>query len=243
MQFTGVERSALPDAVTEQIRGAIIAGEVEPGSLLPSERELALQFGVNRTTIRESLQALELLGLVSRRQGVGARVLDFHETGSLDLLPYILLAEDGSFRHDASDGLLELTGIYYGLVVRNAARKATVDDIAELELLLSHAEAGLEEGTGDGIANSLLLFYRRLIRSSHSIVLELLGNSFEQLFASDAPSFDSVYADLAMRTLGGPRSPYRRLLDALAAHDAKAATKAIADLAEPLEIIVRGRSR
>ena len=69
MTFAAVVRSEVADGVAGQIRDAILAGEYQPGDLLPSERELSQQFDANRTTIREGLAQLEHQGLIERRQG------------------------------------------------------------------------------------------------------------------------------------------------------------------------------
>ena len=87
MTFAAVVRSELADGVADQIRDAILAGEYQPGDLLPSERELSQQFDANRTTIREGLAQLEHQGLIERRQGARGRVLDYRSTGSIELLP------------------------------------------------------------------------------------------------------------------------------------------------------------
>ncbi|MBG9542006.1 GntR family transcriptional regulator [Cytobacillus firmus] len=51
-----------------------LGGNLKPGERLPSERELAVQFNVSRTTIREALRTLELNGLIDIRQGGGSYV-------------------------------------------------------------------------------------------------------------------------------------------------------------------------
>lgn len=55
------------------------------GERLPSEREMALQLGVSRPTVREAMIALELLGLVEVRTGAGIYVSDYHADPSLTL--------------------------------------------------------------------------------------------------------------------------------------------------------------
>ncbi len=56
--------------VVEQVRAAIASGSIGAGERLPSERELAEQFGVSRASLREALRALEALGLLEIRLGV-----------------------------------------------------------------------------------------------------------------------------------------------------------------------------
>ncbi|MDX2464415.1 MAG: GntR family transcriptional regulator [Porticoccus sp.] len=53
-------------AVSEKIRSAIISGEIKTGELLPTETDLAVQFGVTRSTIREAIRLLEHGGILGR---------------------------------------------------------------------------------------------------------------------------------------------------------------------------------
>lgn len=57
--------------VIEQIKGMIKSGDLQPGDRLPSERDLVEHLQVSRTSIREALSALQLIGLVESRHGEG----------------------------------------------------------------------------------------------------------------------------------------------------------------------------
>ncbi len=59
----------MSDEIVRQIEDKILINELEPGSVLPSEGELMKQFGVSRSTIRESLRMLEASGMIKVRQG------------------------------------------------------------------------------------------------------------------------------------------------------------------------------
>jgi DNA-binding GntR family transcriptional regulator len=67
--FVKVRRVRSFDDVVDQVRAAIIDGSILAGERLPSERELAEQFGVSRATLREALRALEAVGLIEIRVG------------------------------------------------------------------------------------------------------------------------------------------------------------------------------
>jgi DNA-binding FadR family transcriptional regulator len=67
--FAAVRRVRSFDDVVRQIRDAVLNGRVPPGERLPSERELALQLGVSRPTLREGMRALEAAGLIEIRLG------------------------------------------------------------------------------------------------------------------------------------------------------------------------------
>ena len=83
--FRAPARRRLHEDVAEQLRDAILDGRFAAGRKLPPERELAHEFGVNRTSIREAIKVLEGLGLVTVRQGDGATVRPVVDA-SLELL-------------------------------------------------------------------------------------------------------------------------------------------------------------
>jgi DNA-binding FadR family transcriptional regulator len=67
--FVKARRVRSFDDVVDQVRAAIFDGSILAGERLPSERELAEQFGVSRATLREALRALEAVGLIEIRVG------------------------------------------------------------------------------------------------------------------------------------------------------------------------------
>lgn len=68
--------------VADQIRGLIQSGDFASGDRLPAERELALQLGVSRPSLREALIALEIEGAVEIRMGSGIYVVSAAKTRS-----------------------------------------------------------------------------------------------------------------------------------------------------------------
>jgi DNA-binding FadR family transcriptional regulator len=71
---TGPPAQKLYQQIARLIAAAIAVGRYAPGDKLPSERELADDFGVSRPTIRDAMIALEFQGLVEARQGSGVYV-------------------------------------------------------------------------------------------------------------------------------------------------------------------------
>jgi GntR family transcriptional regulator len=61
--------------IASVLRQAILAGDQRPGSLLPSEADLAVRFGVTRMTVRQALAGLAAEGLIERRHGHGTMVV------------------------------------------------------------------------------------------------------------------------------------------------------------------------
>lgn len=73
-QIRPARRTPLSQTILDQIADLIIRRVWKPGNLIPSEKELALQFGVGRSTMREVLQSLVVLGVIEIRPGDGSFV-------------------------------------------------------------------------------------------------------------------------------------------------------------------------
>ncbi len=73
--FTPIRRRSLADDVRQQLEAGLRAGAFAPGSQLPSEVALCRRFGVGRTSVREAIRELIVLGLVERR-GARAHVVE-----------------------------------------------------------------------------------------------------------------------------------------------------------------------
>lgn len=72
--FEPVATPRIADVIAERLARAIRDGVLAPGDRLPTEQELAREFGVGRTSVREGLQKLRAYGLVETRKGLGAFV-------------------------------------------------------------------------------------------------------------------------------------------------------------------------
>lgn len=87
------------DSLTAAIAEQIMV--LEPGSRLPSERELSEEMGVSRTALRDRLSRLESIGFLERRTGAGTFVRGLQPTNLTEALAFGLLSSDlssGSLR-------------------------------------------------------------------------------------------------------------------------------------------------
>ena len=86
MDIAPVARSAVSDSVFAHLVDEILSGRVAVDEALPSERELALAFAVNRHAVREALKRLQQARLVRISHGGKTRVQDWRQTAGLDVL-------------------------------------------------------------------------------------------------------------------------------------------------------------
>lgn len=131
-----IARRKLSDEVFDRLKRMITSGDVKPGEAMPSERELMERFGVGRPAIREAMQALSNLGLLTISHGERARVLALTArtlTQQVDTAAQIMLATSpGSL-----ESLKEARVFFEQGMARQAATKATRADIVQLARLVA----------------------------------------------------------------------------------------------------------
>ncbi|WP_081092399.1 MULTISPECIES: GntR family transcriptional regulator [Peribacillus] len=88
--------------VVESLRRMIEADSLLPGDKIPSERELSDRLNVGRSSVREALRALELLGLIETRRGEGTFIRDFQEHKLVELLGTFFL-QDKKVQEDLAE--------------------------------------------------------------------------------------------------------------------------------------------
>ena len=133
-------RTKIYEAVAEQIQRRIIE-DLEPGDALPPERELVRMFKVSRSSVRDAIRKLELLGLVEPRQGAGTVVRE----PSTDVLSTPLTSVLLQKRKGVSD-LLEFRRMLEPPLARCAALHASPAQIAEMEEILQRQESKVNAG-------------------------------------------------------------------------------------------------
>ncbi|MFP4179623.1 MAG: FadR/GntR family transcriptional regulator [Spirochaetaceae bacterium] len=135
-----IERTS--DLIVKEIWNLILNGELKPGDKLPSERELVKKFEVSKVTIREALYKLQTYGHITKKRGQngGSIVLDIvPEQGINVLLDYLNL------KKYSIEQLIESRSMIEPLIARQAAEKATPEDIEKIRENLAIHEKDYQE--------------------------------------------------------------------------------------------------
>jgi GntR family transcriptional regulator, transcriptional repressor for pyruvate dehydrogenase complex len=138
-----VKKTSLSDAVTESVISQIREGRYRAGDRIPTERELAKQLGVGRTSVREGLTFLEKLGILEIRQGTGMVVRSLSlEKVFEHLLPVQTIIElpDKDVRN-----IMHVRRVLEAESARLAAQNATEEELEHLSKLLDGMAASLEK--------------------------------------------------------------------------------------------------
>jgi GntR family transcriptional repressor for pyruvate dehydrogenase complex len=214
-----VEKQRVAQEVAGQLRDLILRGAYAPGDKLPPERNLAKELGVNRSSLREALKALEHLGLVKIRQGDGTRVQDFMRTGGLDLVSHLVPLAQGQNNEILTD-VLEFRRIYGREVARLAALRCDAQDLDRLKVLADSADAA---ASPEEILRIDFEFYVALTHATKNRMFGLLINTTRPAVLNYASFF--VHFNVSTDAV---RRHHRALIKALAKHDDDTAAK-IAD--------------
>lgn len=162
--------NAKPDITARLIaalKKMIAEGALTPGQRLPAERDLAESFGVARSSLRQALKVLEIMGVISQRVGDGT----YLNSGAAAILGEpmeFLILLDGITFHE----LMEARLIVEPELTARAAERATDDDIAELRGVL----AAMEEARDDHarFVSQDLLFHHTIFRIAANRVCGLM---------------------------------------------------------------------
>src|SRR5260370_40734991 len=128
VMYKVVRSSRLYEQIVQQVEESIHKGAVKPGDQLPPERELAQQFGVSRTAVREAAKALREKGLVEAYPGRGTFIMDgtsYSMRQSLDRMLKVGQAEGSGF-------LAEVREILEPEIAAMAATGADAEDLASM---------------------------------------------------------------------------------------------------------------
>lgn len=121
--------------IVGELRVIIREEEIKTGGKLPSERELAERLQVGRSTIREALRSLELLGLIETRRGEGTFLADFQKHQFVEVLAEFIMQQPNSIV-----GVQETRRIHEVAAIQGICKDDTLRKLPVWESLLSKIE-------------------------------------------------------------------------------------------------------
>jgi GntR family transcriptional repressor for pyruvate dehydrogenase complex len=217
--YSAIQSSRLYEQIIEQIQGRIMEGKVRPGDKLPSERELAEQFGVSRTAVREAVKAMREKGLLEVQPGRGTFVTDI--TGSTievmrDSLGLIVKISLGN----NLDKLVQVRTLLEPGIAAMAAEMATPLDILTMQQAVDVMDTAM--ASTDAYVEADLEFHLALARATQNPLIPILIDPIVDLLREQRKRIFLVE--------GGPeRGHYhhKQLLAAIRRGDAAAASQAM----------------
>lgn len=214
--YTPIRPARLYEQIVDQIEDRIVRGDLEPGDRLAPERELAEQFGVSRTAIREAVKALAQKGLVEVLPGRGTFITNSTTQAvrhSLDLMMKI-----GSV--EGLRSLVEVREILEPEIAALAAERATEEQLAAMEETVAVMEGTLSEI--DEFIEADLDFHLALAEGAQNVLILTLVDTLVELLRSHRERIASVEGGIERA-----QEHHRRVLAAVMRRDAEAARVAM----------------
>ncbi|MCG4545397.1 FadR family transcriptional regulator, partial [Clostridium perfringens] len=94
--FKPVKNMKVYEQVVDQIKEMVRVGQIKKGDKLPTERVMAEELQVSRTSIREAMRALEVVGLIESRQGAGNYIREEFDDVLLEPLSIVFMLQNGT---------------------------------------------------------------------------------------------------------------------------------------------------
>jgi len=185
--FAPLKKRRYSDQIADVIRERILKERLRNGTSLPSEQELAQEFQVSRSVVREALRILEISGLVNVKKGPsgGIFVSDGYHKPIRKSLKHMVALGDVSIDH-----LFDVRLLIEPYIAREAAIHATDKDLKTLESVLEDSAAHMADPVV--LKKNNLNFHLLLARASgNPLFAVLLESVFEALIESSLDFFDS----------------------------------------------------
>jgi GntR family transcriptional repressor for pyruvate dehydrogenase complex len=214
-----------------RFRQMLSEGVLAPGAKLPSERELAVHFDVARSSLRQALKVLEIMGVITQKIGDGSYLN--RDASSVLTVPmdFLFLLDDTSVEE-----LTELRFLMEPAFAAKAAERANANDIA----LLRQSIADQENSQGDRVklVASDLLFHRAIFQASGN---RLTGRLFHTIHRA---MLDMMMVTSQLVDLEHTLAFHKRILRAIELRDAQAAKSLMTEhLTDATNLLIQGQEQ
>ena len=225
-EFEVVRKTKVYEEVAKQIHRLILDESLKPGDMLPPERELAERFEVSRSSVRDAIRSLELIGLVEPRQGEGTVVRGVSTESLINPLTTMLVR-----KREQVGELLDVRRMIEPPLAARAAAHATPEEIAHLADILRRQEEKV--GRGElSIEEDSEFHYAIATAARNSVVLKVLDVMMDLMRESRERSLQGP--GRLQKSLRG----HQRILSAIQRHDEPAAEAAMEQHLEEIEQVV-----
>lgn len=216
--FKPIKSAKVYEQVVEQIKLLILKGVLKKGDKLPTERDLAEQLEVSRTSVREALRALEVIGLIESKQGAGNYIRENFDGSLFEPLSTLFMLDNGK-----AEDILEFRELLELQTVVLAAKRIEPEEIAELKNIIEGLKQCQEE---DERIHFDKQFHYFIAKASKNIlilnVLEVLSQLIDE-FIRD--SRNKIYK--AHKTWNNLNVHHEKILGALEKGDSQEAYAAM----------------
>ncbi|MEH7017637.1 MULTISPECIES: FadR/GntR family transcriptional regulator [Bacillus] len=221
------------EEVSEAILAMIKNGTLKPGDKLLPVHQLAEQFQVGRSAVREALSALRAMGLIEMKQGEGTYVRNFDASSLTTSLSTTLL-----MKQEDIVNLLEVRKVLEVGAVRAATVKRTEENLHNMQHWLDEMQKSI--GDEDGGEQADFRFHMAIAEASHNNILLELMNHVSEMIAEAIGETRRIILYGEQTTAERLLEEHRKIYEAVLENDIEAAQQAMQDHLTNVESMVTG---
>lgn len=210
-----ISRATLPQEIVKALTDLIMKRVWKPGDVIPSEKELAIRFQVGRSTIREAVKSLVVLGVLEARAGEGSFVREPTSELLSGAFRWGLLLSEGNI-----DDFVDVRVLIEVECARRAAANRTDALVAQLEA--SMVEMSAEPMNHDAFMDSDTHFHLAIAHAAENPIFENVGSTIQSIVRIWYPK--TYYIP---ETKGRTLAEHRAITDAIASGSSDAAGDAM----------------
>lgn len=173
----------LSDVVATELETRILEGSLKPGDRLPAERELAVELGVSRPSLRGALQSLVAKGLLVTRHGGGTFVTDSMQAAFTD--PWQQMLKD---HPDIHGDMLEFRHMLEGQAAQLAAERGTEEDFERIRACHEALECAFAAQDLEQCIKTDVEFHQAIAEASHNVLIGHLSSSLHKVMEGHVQS-------------------------------------------------------
>jgi GntR family transcriptional repressor for pyruvate dehydrogenase complex len=212
-----IERKRLTDQIIDQLIAMISDGKLKPGDKLPSETALMEQFGVGRSSLREAVGALSLIGMLTVRPGHGTHVAPSAGESFSKPLRWGMFMSWREKLHEFIEARITIEQTLVGMAVE----RATEAEIEEIKR--SHNLLKVSKLTKRKTIEADLVFHMSIAKASHNSVLARFLEELRQPVKNWMEQKASLYGEKNYNVF----EEHDAIVKAIEAHNPENARKAI----------------
>ena len=217
--------------IVQEFHALVRRGDLEHGARLPSERALAGQFKVSRSSVREAIRSLELQGLVVTKRGSGT----FINTEDLDSVVALLAStlSSGPGSPGTLDDIFEMRHVLEPQISAMAALRASREEIERMDQILEEQERQIADGQTGVDADTA--FHFALATATHNAALIKVVSAVEDILRRSR--------NQTLQTPGRPvrsLASHRRILESVKNGDSEEARRSMdhhLTVVEPADVV------
>jgi GntR family transcriptional regulator, transcriptional repressor for pyruvate dehydrogenase complex len=212
-----IKRTRIPDEIADRIRALIVEGAFKKDEPLPSERDLAKRMHVSRSSVRDAIRRLEVIGLLETRHGQGTFLHELSVDNVVTPMASVL-----TFNRARQDDLMDARRAFEPAVARMAATRATAAELDAIDRILEEQRRKVrasEPTIGEDTA-----FHAALAQATHNPVIVGIMDTLNHLLV-ESRQRSLERRGRSLQSLRGHES----VAQALRRHDADAAALAMHD--------------